>query len=159
MWSLRFSICCPFRPSTAAECSPGCCRHASVPACKKLNRSACPSCSDCPLSACSDGCSIRPSTSSGGSSMPCSGPRHERAHTKSPGSVRHAAHGAIASGQLPRSSQELDRTAVPVRMLFLHRRLACVDHGGRGHLQARTACLEHGHRLAGGGAESRACHA
>src|SRR5258708_3496818 len=95
---------------------------------KRPSRSASSSCWDCRHSDSSGGCSTLPCGSSGGSSTPCSGRRHERPDTKSTRAVRHAAHRYAAFGQLPRCAQELDRTAVPVRMLFLHRRLACAHH-------------------------------
>ena len=52
--------------------------------------------------------------------------------------------GHAASGQLSRRAEELDRAAIPVRVLFLHRRLACADHRLRGHLEARGVRLDHG---------------
>ena len=70
-------------------------------------------------------------------------PRHqrpvERAGMSGPMQNRRVLSGMRPTGMLHLGNyhgalQELDRAAVPVRVLFLHRRLACAHHRLRGHL-------------------------
>ena len=55
--------------------------------------------------------------------------------------------GNAAPRQLSRRAQELDRAAVSVRMLFLHRRLACAHDRLRGYLQARGVRVDDGRSI------------
>ena len=103
----------------------------------------CSSCWDCRCCGCSAGCSTPRSAPSGTSSTRLIGTRRMSGPIQNRrvlSGMRPT--GPAASGQLSRCAQELDRAAVSVRMLFLHRRLARADHGLRGHLEARGARLD-----------------
>ena len=79
----------------------------------------------------------------------------EQSSASQKSSFRNAADRSVASRQLPWRTQELGRAAVPVRVLFLRRRLARVDHRLRRHQAAPEIHPRDAHRLARGGAEPR----
>src|SRR6185436_11995771 len=70
-----------------------------------------------------------------------------------------AADRPVAPRQLPRRSQELGRTPVPVRVFFLRRRLAHADDGLRRHQGAAEIHPGDADRLAGRGPQPRSLDA